>query len=87
MSYYVYILLSENDGSYYIGQTSNLTSRLEAHNSGKSKYTKNKLPWRIYAFKEVPSRSEAIKFERKLKNLHSKQKIIEFLERYNFEKL
>ena len=46
MDYTVYILQSENDNSFYIGYTSNLTQRIEYHNSGKSRYTSKKMPWK-----------------------------------------
>uniref|UniRef100_UPI00374DA6BB GIY-YIG nuclease family protein n=1 Tax=Aestuariivivens insulae TaxID=1621988 RepID=UPI00374DA6BB len=34
VKYFVYILYSENHDTYYKGQTSDLTKRLERHNSG-----------------------------------------------------
>ncbi|MCL5782238.1 MAG: GIY-YIG nuclease family protein [Patescibacteria group bacterium] len=37
--YYVYILQSKANQSYYIGVTSDLKRRLKDHNSGNSKYT------------------------------------------------
>ena len=43
MPYYVYILQSEKDGTYYIGSTQDLDERLKRHNEGRSKYTKTKL--------------------------------------------
>lgn len=35
--YWVYILKSDKTGKFYIGSTSNLTRRLEEHNSGQTK--------------------------------------------------
>lgn len=40
MAYFVYILQSVKDHSYYIGSTQDLSSRIERHNQGRSKYTK-----------------------------------------------
>ncbi|MCF8119871.1 MAG: GIY-YIG nuclease family protein [Deltaproteobacteria bacterium] len=47
VAYYVYILQSEKDSTYYVGSTQDLESRLERHNQGRSKYTKGKGPWKI----------------------------------------
>ena len=44
MKCFVYILESEVDGSFYIGQTQNIESRLKKHNAGYSKYKK---PWNV----------------------------------------
>ena len=66
--YYTYIL-ENHDGLLYIGQTGNLKIRLAWHNSGKSKYTKNKGPWKIIFKKEFQNRGDAIKFETYLKSL------------------
>jgi len=81
MIFYVYILQSEKDGSFYIGQSSNLNDRLIRHNSGTEKYTSKKMPWKLFWSIELPSRSEAMALERKLKNLKSRQRIVEFVNR------
>ncbi len=44
MKFIVYIIQSENDGSFYIGFTSDIEQRLSYHNSGKSRYTSRKCP-------------------------------------------
>ena len=67
MKYYTYILQSDKDGSFYIGQTENLEERLEKHNLSLSKYTSNKIPWKIVFFEEFETRKEAISRERFLK--------------------
>ncbi|MBP7076436.1 MAG: GIY-YIG nuclease family protein, partial [Bacteroidales bacterium] len=54
-----------------VGQTANPTSRLREHNSGRSKYTRNKGPWEMIFLKDFPSRIEAVNFEKKLKALKS----------------
>ncbi len=72
MPYFVYIIQSEYDGSYYIGSTNNLTDRIERHNQGRSKYTKPKRPWRLTYCEEFASRSEAQKRELEIKNRKSK---------------
>ncbi|HLC83845.1 MAG TPA: GIY-YIG nuclease family protein, partial [Bacteroidia bacterium] len=44
--YYVYILQSELNDSFYKGCTNDLERRLIEHNSGKEKSTKRYLPWK-----------------------------------------
>lgn len=45
--YYVYILLSEKDGRFYIGSTSDLKKRVEKHNKGFVLAAKNRRPVKI----------------------------------------
>lgn len=67
MPYYVYIIQSEKDGSYYIGSTQDLSERIERHNQGRSQYTKAKRPWKLVYYEEHPSRSAAMKREMEIK--------------------
>ena len=69
MTYHVYILKSRNFDKFYYGQTQNLHNRLKYHNRGYSKYTKDYMPWELFAYKDCESRSEAMLLEKKLKNL------------------
>jgi len=77
MKYYVYILRSRQNDSYYIGQTQNVQERLIYHNSGRSNYTGKYRPWELIAYKEFATRSEAMKEERKMKNLKSRSRLQE----------
>ena len=79
MDYYVYILQSEKDGRFYIGQSDNLARRLLEHNSLKSHYTKKYTPWRLVHFTLLDSRSEAYKLEQKLKKMKSRVRTIRFI--------
>lgn len=45
--YYVYILQSLKDDSYYTGFTTDVESRLKTHNSGSVVYTSTKLPFKL----------------------------------------
>jgi putative endonuclease len=71
--YIVYIIKSLYDHSYYIGYTSNLDRRLEDHNSGRSRYTKKKVPWVLAYIEKYSTKTEAIKRERFLKNQKNKR--------------
>ncbi|MBL7847968.1 MAG: GIY-YIG nuclease family protein [Cyclobacteriaceae bacterium] len=77
--FFVYILVSGADGSFYIGQTNNLTERLRRHNAGLEKYSRSKVPWSILWSQTVPTRAEAMALERKLKNMKSRNRIIAFI--------
>jgi len=47
MLFFTYILESEVDGSFYIGQTNLVEDRLNRHNKGYSKSTSHKRPWKL----------------------------------------
>jgi len=75
MAFYVYIIQSELDGSYYVGSTQDLDERLQRHNQGRSKYTKPKRPWELVYKEELPDRPSAVRRENYLKSQKSKQLI------------
>ena len=66
--YYIYILQSKKDGSYYIGATSDLKERIKYHNSGYQKYTRSKKPYILKWFCVFPSKKKALGFEKYLKS-------------------
>lgn len=63
MKYYVYILLSQNTGRYYVGSSKNPTKRLEKHNKGHSFATKAYRPWVIIHLEEFENKALALKRE------------------------
>jgi putative endonuclease len=65
--FYVYVLQSEIDKSYYKGYTQNLEQRLQHHNQGKSKYTASKRPWHIIYYEKFSTRKEAVEREKYFK--------------------
>ncbi|MGH2575509.1 MAG: GIY-YIG nuclease family protein [Ignavibacteria bacterium] len=67
MAYYTYILYSQKLDKYYVGHTINVEHRLQEHNRGKSKFTKNGLPWQLVKYFESVTKAEASKFESKIK--------------------
>jgi len=77
MPYYVYIIQSELDGTYYIGSTQGLDERIQRHNEGRSKYSRAKAPWKLVYYEEHPSRSAAMKRENRIK----RQKRTGFIEK------
>lgn len=63
----------------YIGYTSNVDARLIKHNSGGSKWTRTGIPWRMVYTKVFDSKTEAIKYEKFLKNLKSRKLLEEII--------
>ena len=84
--YFTYILESEQDGSWYYGQTNDLESRLERRNGGLEKYTKRKITWKIFWFKKMATRAEAMELERRLKNMKSRKRVLQFIEKSGQDK-
>lgn len=75
--YHLYILKLMT-GSYYVGSTGNLESRLKAHMSGKVFYTKSRLPAELVYTEKYLTRSEAQTREYQIKSW-KKRKAIEKL--------
>jgi putative endonuclease len=65
--YFVYLLESELDKSWYIGYTSNLSKRLTEHNSKQSLYTSRKVPWKLIYCEISLNKFDAIAREKYLK--------------------
>jgi len=80
--YYVYILQSQVNQSYYKGSTNDLERRLQEHNSGKQKSTSRYLPWTLIWHCCKPTRAEAQELEKKLKNSTSRIKLEEFIAKH-----
>jgi len=77
--YYTYILESQKDRTFYIGQTNNLIDRLKRHNSGKLKSTCNKIPYKLVYYESFERRSEAMKREWEIKkkfNTERRKKLV-----------
>ena len=68
MPFYTYILQSELKSKYYTGQTQDIDKRLERHNAGKVKSTKNGIPWKLVTYFEFSTRKEAVIKEQQIKN-------------------
>jgi putative endonuclease len=69
MPFYVYILQSTVNDSFYKGSTNNLLRRLAEHNQGREASTKRFCTWKLVWYATKPTRSEALRLEKKLKNL------------------
>lgn len=66
--FYVYYLQSESfPHKTYVGFTKNLKQRFDAHNAGRSIYTKDFKPWKMVGFLGFDTEIKALTFERYLK--------------------
>jgi len=71
--YFVYLLQSLKDNSWYTGYTSNLKERLKRHNQGFIFATKNKRPWKLIYYEFCLDREDAIAREKYLKSGQGKR--------------
>ncbi len=78
MDYWVYVLENEN-GRWYIGQTSNPKIRLNKHNSQKVKSTKNRGVWKLIYKEKFTNRSSAMRKEKYLKSGYGRRFLKNFL--------
>jgi putative endonuclease len=65
--FYVYLIQSEVDSSFYIGYTSNLELRLKQHNNGETIYSSRIKPWFLVYSEVFENKTLALKRERFLK--------------------
>jgi putative endonuclease len=65
--YYVYIIQSQKDASYYTGVTRDLEKRLTQHNSGLPRYSSSKKPFKLIWYCAFPDKIKALDFETYLK--------------------
>jgi putative endonuclease len=70
MPFFVYIIQSDQDGSFYKG--SSQVKRLLDHNRGLSMYTSTKIPWKLVYVEELNTKREMLIREKKLKRGNAK---------------
>ena len=76
-NWFVYVIQSTVDGTFYVGHTHDVASRLIHHNDGWTKSTKSGRPWKL-VYREVHgSKGEAMIREKQIKSMKSRQ----FIER------
>ena len=64
----IYVLKSDADGLHYCGMTQDIDRRLHEHNSGKHKFTKGHLPWKLVYSEFIGGRTQARLREKYLKS-------------------
>ena len=70
--YFVYVLLSERDGKFYIGSSSNVEQRVVEHNSGKNTSTVNRRPLKLIFYEAFPTKTDALRREHYFKTTKGK---------------
>lgn len=75
MRYFVYILKSLEFDKTYVGISNEPNRRLREHNSGKSKFTRKFMPWKILYKEEFDSRKLAREREKYLKSAAGRRRI------------
>ena len=68
MPHNIYILQSQKDLGYYIGETSDVEARLKFHNNGLQRSTRHRTPFQIIVIEVYPDRSTALKREKEIKS-------------------
>ncbi|MBN1397697.1 MAG: GIY-YIG nuclease family protein [Bacteroidetes bacterium] len=63
----MYILRSKLHGRYYAGSTKEVTNRVQEHNNGECKSTRNGIPWELVRIEEFRTRAEAVRKEKQVK--------------------
>ena len=77
MAYFVYIIRSNVDDTYYKGFSENPLNRLLQHNNCESHFTSAKVPWQLVFVQELPSKKDALIREKALKKYsHAQIKIL-----------
>ena len=79
--FYVYILRSLKTGRLYIGQTKNLTKRIERHQRGRCLATKAGRPYQLTAYEVYEFRSKAMQREQYLKSLKNPAAVLASLKK------
>lgn len=57
--YYVYVLLSEKDGKFYVGKTRNLIERVKRYNRGEVESTKSSRPLKLVFYEAFINKTNA----------------------------
>jgi putative endonuclease len=80
MGYSVYVLVSASRRRTYVGQTQDLSSRLQMHNRGHVRSTRGDRPWELLFSESCESRGAAMKVEKYYKSHAGRKKLRVFIE-------
>lgn len=75
MEYFVYVLISKKDNKFYTGFTSNLSERINEHNSGKVNSTKYRTPFELVYYEGCFNLEDTLHREKYLKSTYGKRYI------------
>ena len=80
--HYVYVLRSLRDQQFYVGLTSDVAHRLQAHNAGHVTSTKLRRPFELVYWEGCLNRSDAAQREKYLKTAWGKRYLKRRLNKY-----
>jgi putative endonuclease len=80
--YFIYILQSQKDQSFYIGYSADIKRRLLSHNDGNSLATKHKRPWQLIYFEGFLDKKDAKSREKYLKSGWGRRTFKKLLKNY-----
>ena len=83
--YSVYVLFSEVLNKRYIGSTRDVNKRIKEHNSGKSKFTKAGIPWKLIYQEHYQTNQDARQRELFLKSGVGRKFIDKIVEEGGYE--
>ena len=72
--WFIYLLKSKKDKSFYVGFTEDIKRRIIEHNQGKTKSIKHKIPYKLIYCEIYCNKTVARKREIELKNNSFKKK-------------
>jgi putative endonuclease len=79
--FYVYVLHSAHTDKIYIGFTSNIEGRLNAHNHPSNKgWTKSFMPWTLVYSEEYELKKDAMAREKQLKSARGREFIYSIIQ-------
>jgi putative endonuclease len=78
--YYTYILFSQRLGKFYVGHSQDLDARLQYHNAGNVQWTSLGTPWALAYQESFPSKAEAARRERQIKNWKSAKAVRQLID-------
>ncbi len=81
MTYYTYIIQSENNGEFYIGHSHDVDLRVARHNLGWTRSTRGRGPWKLVYVEKFETKLDAIRREREIKKRKSREYICRLIEK------
>lgn len=80
--FYVYVIQSQKDKSWYIGYTIDLDRRISQHNRKESLYTRNHSPYSLVCYFALPHKKDAKRYEKYLKSGYGRRTLKKMLKEY-----
>ncbi|OGY92108.1 MAG: hypothetical protein A3B31_01515 [Candidatus Komeilibacteria bacterium RIFCSPLOWO2_01_FULL_53_11] len=80
--YFVYVLLSDTDGRFYIGRSEFVERRFFEHQAGKNISTFRRIPFRLIFYEAFAAKRDAIRRERYFKTSKGKTTLRQMLREF-----